>query len=85
MSLSQNHILPAFMHVFRSIPVIITVLIRAEISSSRTGFVSSFSRSPRSAVPEISALILPGPWKYTNSGTEIAHYLSLSYRKQAKQ
>lgn len=37
--------------------------------------------SPRSAVPEISGLILPAPWKYMNDWTEITHY-SLSYRKQ---
>lgn len=39
--------------------------------------------SPRSAIPEISGLILPGPWKYMDDWTEITHY-SLSYRKPNK-
>ena len=50
-SLFLHQFLPVFTHVFCSIPVIITVLIRAEISSSRTDFVSSFSRFSKISSP----------------------------------
>ena len=46
-----HQILYVFTHIFCSIPVIITVLIWAEMSSSRTGFVSSFSRFSKISSP----------------------------------
>lgn len=62
--------------------LIITVLIQAEISSSRTGlrlFFQSILQDQQS--PEIIGLILPGPWKYMNGQTEIACVVFLTGSK----